>query len=86
MMGIETHTKITTLNRGNTVAVETLKKDKQKVSMTVDTYDKLKTVSRLNGVKMRLMIDAMVDLILQNEALTQRIIDAAIAKEAEEDQ
>ena len=68
------------------MAVETLKKDKQKVSMTVDTYDKLKTVSRLNGVKMRLMIDAMVDLILQNEALTQRIIDAAIAKEAEEDQ
>jgi len=68
------------------MSIEKMKIDKQKVSLTSITYEKLKTFSRLNGLKMRLVLDAMTDVVIEDATLSQRIIDLAIERESNEEE
>lgn len=58
------------------------KDDRKKISINQETYDKLKNYSRYNALKLRLVVDAMMDVILQDEALSKRIIELAEQKES----
>jgi predicted metal-binding protein len=58
------------------------KAEKKKVAITQETYEILKTYSRLNALKLRLVIDAMVEITLADEVLSKRVFDLALAKEA----
>jgi hypothetical protein len=59
------------------------KAEKKKVAITQETYEILKTYSRLNALKLRLVIDAMVEITLADEVLSKRVFDLALAKEAD---
>jgi hypothetical protein len=59
------------------------KAEKKKVAITQETYEVLKTYSRLNALKLRLVIDAMVEITLADEVLSKRVFDLALAKEAD---
>ena len=58
--------------------------EKKKTNLSLETYDKLKAFSRQNGLKLRLVIDAMVDIILEDEALSSRVIELVEANETTE--
>ena len=58
------------------------KEERKKFALTEQTYENLKNFSRLNGLKMRLVIDSMADVILQDEELSKRIIDLTIEKQS----
>jgi hypothetical protein len=60
------------------------KEDRKKVAVTLQTYDMLKAFSRQNAVKMRLLIDAMAEIALQDEQLSQQMVELALSKEAKE--
>ncbi|WP_347989299.1 hypothetical protein [Methylomonas sp. AM2-LC] len=60
---------------------DSMKTERKKISVDKPTYDQLKTFSRLNGLKMRLVVESMVSLVLEDEQLSARIVDMAIAKE-----
>lgn len=60
-----------------------LKPEKTKISVTQETADNLKTFSRLNGLKMRLVIDSIVDVILQSEELSKQVIDLTLERGGE---
>jgi hypothetical protein len=61
------------------------KNEKKKINLTLDTYDRLKDFSRLNGLKLRSVIDAMVDVILADAALSKRIIELSVEQETAEE-
>lgn len=61
------------------------KEERKKFALTEQTYENLKNFSRLNGLKMRLVIDLMADVILQDEELSKRIIDLTIEKQSVDD-
>ena len=67
------------------MSLASTKIEKKKVNLSQETYDKLKVFSRQNGLKLRLTIDAMVDVILENEALRERVIELSGAIEAIEE-
>ncbi|WP_150048656.1 MULTISPECIES: hypothetical protein [Methylomonas] len=55
--------------------------DKKKVALNQATYDELKTFTRLNALKLRVTIDVMVELMLKDEALRQRIVEFTLEKQ-----
>lgn len=59
------------------------KDDRKKISINQETYDKLKNYSRYNALKLRLVIDAMIDAVQQDEELSKRIIESAVLKESD---
>lgn len=60
------------------------KNDRKKISINQETYDKLKNYSRYNALKLRLVIDAMTDMVLQDEEISKRIIESAVLKESDD--
>ncbi|OAI09337.1 hypothetical protein [Methylomonas methanica] len=66
------------------MAAEKTKDDRKKVSLNKETCKTLNTFSRLNAVKLRLVLDAMVDIVLIDEHLSSRVIELALEKEAME--
>jgi hypothetical protein len=60
------------------------KTDKKKIAVNEQTYEKLKTFTRFNGLKMRMTIDTLVDVVLQDEELSKRIIDLTLARDSED--
>lgn len=61
------------------------KNDRKKIAINENTYEQLKTFSRFNGLKLRLVIDAMTDAMLNDEVLANRIIDKAVALHPDKD-
>ena len=59
------------------------KDDRKKFALTEQTYEKLKNFSRLNGLKMRMVIDSITDLVLENEELSKRVIERTIEKQSD---
>lgn len=59
------------------------KTDKKKISVSESTYEKLKTFSRFNGLKMRIAVETLVDVVLQDEALSKRIAALTLEKESD---
>ena len=58
------------------------KDDRKKFALTEQTYEKLKNFSRLNGLKMRMVIDSITDLVLEDEELSKRVIELTIEKQS----
>lgn len=63
---------------------EKIKKDRKKVALDQDTYEKLKTFTRFNGLKLRCTIDTLVDLMLRDEALAKQVVEVSLQKQAAE--
>ncbi len=60
---------------------DSAKAEKKKVALSQETYDLLKTYSRLNGLRLRLVIDSMVEIVLQDDALSQQVFDMTQARQ-----
>lgn len=60
------------------------KLNRKKVSLNMQTYDKLKDFSRYNGLKLRLVLSAMADVVLQDEDLSKRVIEMTLENQPEE--
>lgn len=58
--------------------------DRKKVALNADTYEKLKTFSRFNGLKLRKLIDSLADLVLKDEALSKRVIELTLENQADD--
>jgi len=56
------------------------KKDRKKVALEQETYEKLKNFTRFNGLKLRCTVDTLVDLMLQDESLRNQVIDITRTK------
>jgi hypothetical protein len=63
---------------------ENIKTERKKISVDKAIYDQLKTFSRLNGLKMRLVVESMVSVVLENEQLSTRIVEMALVEENDE--
>jgi len=59
------------------------KQDRKKVALNEDTYNKLKTYTRSNGVKLRIVIDAMIDRMLEDESLSAQIVATSLQRQAD---
>lgn len=59
------------------------KEERKKFALTEQTYENLKNFSRLNGLKMRLVIDSMAEAVLKDEELSKRIIDLTVEKQSD---
>lgn len=59
------------------MSLESTKIEKKKINLSLDAYEKLKVFSRQNGLKLRLVIGSMVDVILEDETLSKRVIELA---------
>lgn len=66
------------------MSAENTKNDRKKVALNLQTYDKLKTFTRFNAVKLRLTLDAMVEIMLQDEALAKRVLEKALETQTEQ--
>lgn len=53
------------------------KVEKKKIALDEATYEKLKNFSRFNGLKARLVVAALIEKLLQDEVLTQQVIELA---------
>lgn len=60
------------------------KVDRKKIAVEEPTYDQLKNFSRFNGIKTRSVVASMVDIMLQDEALSRRIVEQCIAADLQE--
>lgn len=60
------------------------KLDLKKVPIDEETYAKLKVYTRLHGVKLRWVINAMIEKILKDQGLSDAIIAEAIKKQHQE--
>lgn len=60
---------------GKNMSSDTAKNNRKKIALDEQTYDKLKNFSRFNGLKTRKVVDSMVELVLQDETLSRRVID-----------
>lgn len=60
------------------MAKNNIKSDREKIAINENTYQTLKNFSRLHGLKLRVVIDAMTEIILSDEALTNQLINKAI--------
>ncbi|OQW75241.1 MAG: hypothetical protein BVN35_09070 [Proteobacteria bacterium ST_bin11] len=60
------------------------KVDRKKIAVEEPTYDQLKNFSRFNGIKTRSVVASMVDIMLQDEALSRRIVEQCIATDLQE--
>lgn len=58
--------------------------ERKKVALNQETYEKLKNFSRYKAVRLRVVVDAMIDLVLEDEALCQRVLELTLEKEAKE--
>jgi macrodomain Ter protein organizer (MatP/YcbG family) len=65
------------------MSADKTKVDRKKVALNEDTYQKLKTYSRANGVKLRIVIDAMIDQVLADETLSDQIVAASLQRQAD---
>ncbi len=65
---------------------EKTKDDRKKVSLNKETSKTLTTFSRLNALKLRLVVDAMVDIVLSDEYLSSRIVELAAEKQSMEEE
>ncbi|WP_446808244.1 hypothetical protein ACH50O_13150 [Methylomonas sp. 2BW1-5-20] len=54
--------------------------------MNKETSKTLTTFSRLNALKLRLVVDAMVDIVLSDEYLSSRIVELAAEKQSMEEE
>ena len=57
------------------------KKDRKKVALEQETYEKLKNFTRFNGLKLRVTVDTLVDLMLQDEVLRDKVIELTRSKD-----
>ena len=55
---------------------------KKKIAINLDAYEKLKTFSRLNGLKLRMVIDSMVEIVLEDDEIGKRIANLTVDKES----
>lgn len=65
---------------------EKSKDDRKKVALNKETFKTLNTFSRLNALKLRLVVDSMVDIVLGDEYLSSRVIALAAEKETMEEE
>lgn len=63
------------------MSADSAKNDRKKIALEQQTYDKLKTFSRFNGLKLRMVVDSMIDVVLQDDELNQRIVELTRQKE-----
>ncbi|AMK75584.1 MULTISPECIES: hypothetical protein [Methylomonas] len=66
------------------MAADKSKIDRKKIAVEEPTYDQLKNFSRFNGLKTRTVMAAMVDIVLQDELLSRRVIDLCVARDSDE--
>lgn len=66
------------------MAADKSKNDRKKIAVEEPTYDQLKNFSRFNGLKTRTVVAAMVDIVLQDPALSARVIEQCITEDAED--
>jgi|GEM_PF-5991303 len=59
------------------------KDERKKVPLNIETYNALKHYSRYNGLKLRIVLDAMTEILLTNEELSKQVVDLAIVKSAQ---
>ncbi|CAD6874445.1 hypothetical protein [Methylomonas fluvii] len=57
------------------MAADKSKNDRKKIAVEEPTYDQLKNFSRFNGLKTRVVVAAMVDIVLQDPVLSARVIE-----------
>lgn len=55
--------------------------EKKKVALNLQTYETLKDFSRFNGLKLRLAVDTLVELLMRDEALREEVIALTLAKQ-----
>ncbi|OAI05398.1 hypothetical protein A1353_11470 [Methylomonas methanica] len=67
------------------MAADKSKNDRKKIAVEETTYDQLKNFSRFNGLKTRAVVAAMVDVVLQDEVLSRRVIDLCVIRESDEE-
>ncbi|MGR8931713.1 MAG: hypothetical protein ACU836_13820 [Gammaproteobacteria bacterium] len=63
------------------MASDNAKIEKKKVALNQNTYDRLKDFSRFNGLKLRLVVDTLVELLESDETLSQQVIERTLAKQ-----
>ncbi|MGY6277747.1 hypothetical protein [Methylomonas sp. MgM2] len=51
------------------------------MALDIETYQKLKDFSRFNGLKLRLVVDTLVEVLERDEALREQVIEATLAKQ-----
>ena len=51
------------------------KEDRKKVALNRETYETLKTFCRFNGLKPRMVIATLTEMLLQDEALSRQVIE-----------
>ena len=62
------------------------KDERKKVPLNIETYNTLKDFSRYNGLKLRIVLDAMTDIMLANEEINKRVVELAIVKSAQSEE
>lgn len=68
-----------------TIIPESDKFERKKISLDQPTYERLKTFSRFNGLKLRLVVEAMVDVVLQDEQLSRRVLELTTERDTNEE-
>ena len=63
------------------MASDDVKIEKIKVALNLQTYETLKDFSRFNGLKLRLAVDTLVELLMRDEALREEVIALTLAKQ-----
>ncbi|MDT4287990.1 hypothetical protein RO575_00295 [Methylomonas sp. MO1] len=66
------------------MAADKSKNDRKKIAVEEPTYDQLKNFSRFNGLKTRTVVASMVDIMLQDEVLSRRVVEQCLTADAEE--
>ena len=62
------------------------KDERKKVPLNIETYNTLKDFSRYNGLKLRIVLDAMTDIMLANEEINKKVVELAIVKSAQSEE
>lgn len=66
------------------MAADNQSKERKKVAVNEETYDLLKNFSRFNGLKLRVVLDALAEMISENEVLAEQVVRLALKKQSED--
>lgn len=59
------------------------REERKKVALNIETYNALKQFSRYNGLKLRMVLEAMTEVMLTDSSVSQRVVENANIKSSQ---
>ena len=66
------------------MAANKVVKEHKKIAVDETTYEILKTFARFNGLKVRVVLKTLAEMVTENEEFGKQVVELAVKKQADD--